>query len=148
MLDEVQFYNELSYNIRLRTFLKEKQLSRLFIPIATFNQDHVNQEEEFVAMIEGSYFPFYGLAWSIEKVQYNFDLTMQSNIDTSRHSVLEAQRIGNLFVDEARLNANKFRKSQEEKNLLISNFDFAMTDRDFTDDNSDETQIVELYLFE
>jgi len=76
MLDEVQFYNELSYNIRLRTFLKEKQLSRLFIPIATFNQDHVNQEEEFVAMIEGSYFPFYGLAWSIEKVQYNFDLTM------------------------------------------------------------------------
>jgi len=53
-----------------------------------------------------------------------------------------------LFVDEARLNANKFRKSQEEKNLLISNFDFALTDRDFTDDNSDETQIVELYLFE
>jgi hypothetical protein len=74
MLDDVQFYNELSFNIRLRTFLKEKQLSRIFVPIATFNQDHVNQEEEFVAMIEGAVFPFFGFAWSIEKVQHNFDL--------------------------------------------------------------------------
>ena len=74
MLDNIQFYNELSFNIRLRTFLKEKQLSRIFVPIATFNQDHVNQEEEFVAMMEGVVFPFFGFAWSIEKVQHNFDL--------------------------------------------------------------------------
>jgi hypothetical protein len=62
-------------------------------------------------MVEGAYYPFYGLAWSIEKIQYNFDLLMQSNIDASRKAILEAQRIGNLFVDEARLNGNKFNKN-------------------------------------
>lgn len=74
MLDEVQVYNELSFNIKLRVFLREKLLSRLFVPVSTFNQDYVNQEEEFVALIEGVYYPFFGLAFSIEKVQHNFDL--------------------------------------------------------------------------
>ena len=113
MLDEIQLFSELSFNILLKRFLKEKQLSRLFTPIATFNQDFVNIEEEYVAMVEGAYFPFYGLAWNVEKVQYNFDLLMQSNIDTSRKAILEAQRLGNLFVDEARLNGNRFRKNEE-----------------------------------
>jgi hypothetical protein len=62
--------------------------------------------------------------------------------------VIEAQRIGNLLVDEARLNGNKFVKSKDERDALISNYDFTIQDIDFTDDNIDETQLVELYLFE
>jgi hypothetical protein len=33
--------------------------------------------------------------------------------------VIEAQRIGNLLVDEARLNGNKFVKSKDERDALI-----------------------------
>lgn len=42
LLDEIIFYNELSHNIMLKTFIKEKQLSRVFVPIATFNNDTLN----------------------------------------------------------------------------------------------------------
>jgi hypothetical protein len=39
MLDLVDFYNELTHGIKLERFLKEKQLSQVFAPIATFHQD-------------------------------------------------------------------------------------------------------------
>lgn len=34
-----------------------------------------------------------------------------------------AQRMGNLFVDEARLSGNAFRKADEEYEALIENYD-------------------------
>lgn len=67
-LDNSTFYNELKSNIDLKTFLKEKVLSRVFVPIATFNEDKKNQEDEYVAIMEGVAFPFFGIAFSIEKI--------------------------------------------------------------------------------
>lgn len=40
-------------NIRQSQFLKERSLSRLFAPTATFHQDNKEQTEEFVSMMEG-----------------------------------------------------------------------------------------------
>lgn len=148
LLDNIVFFTELSFNIKLNMFLKEKALSKLFVPIATFNKEYTNQGDEFVAIMEGAFFPFYGFAFNIEKITHTFDFTQAALVDTSRDAMLEAQRIGNLIVDEARLNSNYFAKAIDEKNLLIQNFDFTIVEQDFTDDNSDETQIIELYLFD
>lgn len=148
LLDNIVFFNELSYNIELNMFLKERALSKLFVPIATFNEDYTNQGDEFVAIMEGAFFPFYGFAFSIEKAAHTFDFQQAKLVDTSRDAVMEAQRVGNLIVDEARLNSNYFSKAADEKNLLIQNFDFSIVEEDFTDDNSAETQVIELYLFE
>lgn len=49
-----------------------------------------NQDDEFVAIMEGVTFPFFGLAFSVEKIQYNFDLNVQSYIDHTRAAVIEA----------------------------------------------------------
>lgn len=37
LLDQIKFYNELTMNIKYSQFLKEKTLSRIFAPTATFH---------------------------------------------------------------------------------------------------------------
>ena len=128
LLDNIVFFNELSYNIKLNMFLKEKALSKLFVPIATFNKEYTNQCDEFVAIMEGAFFPFYGFAFNIEKTTHTFDFEQAALVDTSRDAMLEAQRVGNLIVDEARLNSNYFAKAIDEKNLLIQNFDSSIVE--------------------
>jgi hypothetical protein len=88
LLDNITFYNELSQNINLKHFLKSKQLSRLFAPIATFDDANKLQEEEFVAVMEGIAYPLVGLAYSIDKVQFNQD--DNTKIDHSKYSLRHA----------------------------------------------------------
>lgn len=47
----------------------------------------MRQDEEIVAIMEGDSFPFFGIAYSIEKVQYNFDLSIEDRIDHSKKAV-------------------------------------------------------------
>jgi hypothetical protein len=47
-------------------------------------------DEEYVSAVEGVIFPFFGFAYSIDKVQFNYDLNIQTRIDSSRRSVKEA----------------------------------------------------------
>ena len=73
--------------------------------------------------MEGTSFPFFGISYSIEKIMQNIDMNLQDNIDHSRESVNQAIRLGNLFVDEARLNSNFFTSRSDEAAALISNYD-------------------------
>lgn len=43
----------------------------MFVPLATFDESEKEQDEELVAAMEGVTFPFFGLAYSIDKVQFN-----------------------------------------------------------------------------
>jgi len=74
----------------VKEFLKQRTLSRLFIPAATFDEEFKEQDEEFVAVMEGTVFPFFGLAYSIEKVQFNIEDRLEEKIDLSKHSVRHA----------------------------------------------------------
>lgn len=67
LLNNVTFYNELPFNVPLQQFLSEKMLSKAFVPVATFNDPTKEQEHEFVALVEGAVFPFFGVAFSLEK---------------------------------------------------------------------------------
>ncbi len=119
LLNSLTFYNELPINIQLKSFLKEKQLSRVFIPVATFHEERKEQTEEFVAIMEGESFPFFGVAYSIEKVQFNFDFSIEDDIDHTKPAVGLAMRFANMFVDEARLNGNFFNSRETEAKSLI-----------------------------
>ena len=107
-LDGIGFYNELQYNIPLGRFLQEPILASFFVPVATFHEDRTQQEDEFVAMVEGAHGPYFATAFSIEKVQFNSNLAIETDIDHSRAAVGLARRFANLFVDEARLSGNTF----------------------------------------
>ena len=73
--------------------------------------------------MEGVIYPFFGLAYSIDKVLYNVDESVDERLDTSPLSVRHAQRLANFFVDEARLSGNFFQFRDDESKQLISNFD-------------------------
>jgi hypothetical protein len=56
-------------------------LSSVFVPVATLNEERKNQVDEFVVLVEGAHFPFFGSALSLEKFQFNDDLSIEDNID-------------------------------------------------------------------
>ena len=143
LLNNVTFYNELVFNVPLKSFLQETILSKVFVPVATFNQDGQNQDNEFVAIVEGAFFPFYGTAFSLEKFQFNQDLSIEDDIDHSKYAYLLAQRFSNLFVDEARLSLNYFYEARDEYMALIQNYDSRVVD---PQDNV-YGLVGELYLF-
>ena len=146
VLDKVRFYNEVKTNIKLGKFLKAQTLSRMFVPVATFNENIKDQDEELVALMEGVTFPFFGVAYSLQKSQFNFDLAVESHIDHSKDAISLAFTMANLFVDEARLNGNFFSSRKDEALSLISNYDSKLKTTKSTF-FADDTQISEIYLF-
>lgn len=84
ILNNITFFNEMQYGIPLKKFLGETMLSQVFVPVATYNSEQKNQEEEFVAMVEGAHFPFFGTAFSVEKFQFNHDMRIEMDIDHSK----------------------------------------------------------------
>lgn len=73
--------------------------------------------------MEGVNFPFFGVAFSIEKVLYNYESKDEDLLDFSKNSILHAQYVGNFIVDEARLSANEYNDGKEETEDLIFNYD-------------------------
>lgn len=69
--------------------------------------------------MEGTSFPFFAFAFSLEKVQYNVDLSIEDNIDHGKNAVKLAMHFSNFFTDEARLNGNYFVTKQAEASSLI-----------------------------
>lgn len=123
VLNNVTFYHELIFGVPLNKFLGETTLSQVFVPVATFNQDKRDQSEELVAIVEGAHFPFFGLAFSVDRFQFNDDLAIEEDISHNKEAVKLAQRLANLFVDEARLCPQSFRSARDEYQVLIDNYD-------------------------
>jgi len=75
ILDIIKFYSDISLGITMEDFvMKEKALSSTFIPVASFNDEKANNSnEEMVAVIEGVVYPWFGIGYRIDKIQFNFD---------------------------------------------------------------------------
>ena len=126
ILDNVKFFADVEVGVTMSDFiLTYKTLSHLFAPICSFNdkaQD--NQDSEMVAMIEGIVYPWFGTAYRIDRIQNSMENTKRDHTDHSRNAIVHAQKIGNLFVDEARLSTNEYSYVGEEVkdiNLLVEN---------------------------
>ena len=127
-LNNVTFCNELIYNIPLGRFLSERVLAEAFVPVATFDHDRREKEQEYVAMLEGVHFPFYFTAFSLEKHQFNHHLSIEEDIDHGKPAIKMAQIFANLWVDEARLSGNTFRRAKDEYEAIILNWDAQVID--------------------
>lgn len=60
------------------------------MPLSTFHESDKEQAEEFVAGMEGVAFPFFGVAYSIDKVQFNTENRFYSKIDHKKLSLRHA----------------------------------------------------------
>jgi hypothetical protein len=127
-LNNVSFYNELIYNVPLGRFLSERVLAEAFVPVATFDHDRREKEQEYVAMLEGVHFPFYFTAFSLEKHQFNHHLSIEEDIDHGKPAIKMAQMFANLWVDEARISGNTFRRAKDEYEAIILNWDAQVID--------------------
>lgn len=58
--------------------------------------------------MEGVVYPWFGVAYRIDKIQFSFDDESERYLDQSRLAILHAQKIANLFIDEARLSGNQY----------------------------------------
>jgi hypothetical protein len=110
--------------------LSERALAEAFVPVATFDHERRDRDQEYVAMVEGVHFPFYFTAFSPEKHQFNHHLGIEEDIDHGKPAIRIAQKFSNLWVDEARLSGNSFRLAKDEYNAVIMNWDSALIDDD------------------
>uniref|UniRef100_A0A7S3IGW8 Uncharacterized protein n=1 Tax=Strombidium inclinatum TaxID=197538 RepID=A0A7S3IGW8_9SPIT len=107
-LDRIKFFSSPLRGMTMNDFIrKEPTLSQIFIPVCSFHNDtQGNSNSEFVAAIEGVVYPWFGVAYRVDKIQFGMDIN--DHIDHSREAVIHAQKLANLFVDEARLSPHEY----------------------------------------
>ena len=63
-------------------------------------------------MVEGTFMPYFGFSYRIDKVQFGIHSSTMSKeyykIDHSKIAIDHAQHLANFLVDEARLSSNLF----------------------------------------
>lgn len=53
---------------------KEKMVSSIFVPIASFHDEASHtSNDEMIAVIEGVVYPWFGIGYRIDRIQYNLD---------------------------------------------------------------------------
>lgn len=69
------FYSDLEVGLSMQDFVvKEKTLSQIFVPVASFHDENAkNSNEETVALIEGVVYPWFGIGYRIDRIQFNVD---------------------------------------------------------------------------
>jgi len=62
--------------------LREKTLGHVFVPVASFDDAVLKtSNEEMVAVIEGMVYPWFGVGYRIDKIQFAFDDESDTYID-------------------------------------------------------------------
>ena len=91
-LDKIKFFSDLELGISMSDFiLEEHHLSRLFIPVGTFHdKDAPSSNNEFVAMIEGVVYPWFGVAYRIDRIQFSMEQSSIDKVDHSREAIMHA----------------------------------------------------------
>ena len=71
-----------------------------------------------MAALEGIIYPWFGVGYRVDRIQYSMENTKRDLVDHSREAIMHAQGLANLFVDEARLSGNEFPYVSHEANAL------------------------------
>lgn len=111
------------YCLSTKVYSGFKVLSDFYSVLST----NVDQKgTEFVSSLEARKYPFYGVQFHPEKINYLHPPSTQ--INQSPTAVLAAQYFGNFLVDEARKNKHAFRSSAEESRFLLNSYQTSFTD--------------------
>lgn len=150
IFDKVKFFSDLELGLTMSDMILEhKSLSNIFMPVCTYDDGRKEtQNLETVAAFEGIVYPWFGVTYRIDRIQYSMESRSRDKTDHSREAVLHAQKVANLFVDEARLSSNQFNYVSIEKDYLnlISGNDALLVEVPLAQ-TKEETIRTELYLF-
>ena len=68
--------------------IEERGVSQLFVPVASFDDDRKkNRNEEMVAIIEGVVYPWFGIGYRIDMIQFSFGDDSHLFVDHSRSAI-------------------------------------------------------------
>lgn len=92
ILDKITVYSELELGMTLNDFvLREKTLSQLLIPVASFDDEELKSaNDEVVAVVEGVVYPWFGVGYRIDMVQFAFDDESERWLDQGREAIMHA----------------------------------------------------------
>lgn len=66
--DFINFFNDVDVGLTVADFNLNKKL-KPFVPVATFESTETTaRSDEFVAVVEGNYMPFFGVASRLDKI--------------------------------------------------------------------------------
>lgn len=70
VLDKIKLFNNVELGISMNDFiLEEIQMSKIFLPIASFDDSEAgSQNEEIVAAVEGVVYPWFGMSYRIDRI--------------------------------------------------------------------------------
>ena len=105
--------------------------------------------EEMVAVVEGVVYPWFGFMYRLDKIQFSLHTTKEDHTDHSREAIIHAQKIANLFIDEARLSTNYFSYVSQEVDALgeIAENDIFLVEVPVMEGRDHEKVWTEVYFF-
>ena len=107
------------FGLTTETYRKNKDLNQFYVVTST-NKD--KNGLEFVSSMEAKEYPFYGIQWHPEKINFEHFQGAQNMLSNNLHGVLVSQFCANFLVDEARKNSNSFKSISEESRFLFNNY--------------------------
>jgi len=128
-------YNHHNYGISPDVYKKDSSLDNFFKIIST---NYGLKGKEFISMIEGRDYPFYGAQWHPEK--NNFEFTTNEKIPHSMNAIFASQYMANFFVHEARKSQHKFPSSTIEQQYLSYNYNAEYSGKE-------DNNFAQIYLF-
>ena len=121
-LDKIKLFSDCELGISMKEFvLEHKTLSSIFVPVSSWDDNkEYDQNLEKVSIIEGVVYPWFGVGYRVDKIQFSMENTKRDHVDHSREAISHAQKLVNLFVDEARMSSNEFDFIIDEVNAINS----------------------------
>lgn len=119
-LDKIKLFTDVELGVSMEDFVtKFKTLSTVFVPVCSYHDNEAkNQNKEFVGALEGVIYPWFGLGFRLDRIQYSMENSKRDWTDHSKEAIQHAQKIGNLFIDEARMSENTYPYVSMEVNEL------------------------------
>ena len=119
-LDKVKFFSDLELGMTMEDMVLEHNvMSKLFMPVCTYDDPkRESQNKEIVSAVEGIVYPWFGIMYRIDRIQFGQESKLRDKTDHSREAIMHAQKIANLFIDEARLSQNEFTFVADERDYI------------------------------
>ena len=112
-----------STGLRLKELAKDAKINKFLKPVATYDMDIADADEQFIAIAEGVDIPLYVFTYQVEMVQFYFEDPSETLdeflLDHSLIARKHAQAVAGMIADESRLSTHKFEDPEEIFESLI-----------------------------
>lgn len=113
------------YCLSMATYNENEALEQ-FYHVTSTNTD--SKGLEFVSSFEAKNYPFFGIQWHPEKINFVHSPLITYSLHNSLHGVQVSQFCANFLVEEARKNKNAFKSIEEEGRFLFNSYSSSFKD--------------------